>query len=187
MVSRNGGDRDERFRSLYQRHYWRMVRYFMRAFRLSQEDAEELSQEAFLRFYEAMDEYRGDAEWAFFETIAVRVALNRIRSRNTLKRRAMMVDIDDPNERFEPAADPEPDYAERQEKAVRLRLLHDAIAGLSPAQRQCVQLQLDGFKFHEIARSLRISIDAVKSRLRDARKALRAKLGDDSALPEDES
>jgi RNA polymerase sigma-70 factor (ECF subfamily) len=186
MVSRNGGNRDERFRSLYQKHYRRLVRYFMRAFRLSEEDAEELAQEAFLRFYEAMDEYRGDAEWAFFETIAMRLALNRIRSKNTLKRRAITVDIDDPDVREQPVADPGPDYVERQETADRLRRLHEAIAELSPGQRQCVQSQLDGFKFHEIARSLRISIDAVKSRLRDARKTLRAKLGDDGALPEDE-
>lgn len=186
MVNRNGEDRNERFRRLYQKHYRRMVKYYVRAFRLSEQDAEELAQEAFMRFYEAMDEYRGDAEWGFFETIARRVAINKIRSRNTLKRKATTVDIDDPNVREEPVARVEPDYAERQELAERKTRLHREIAGLSLAQRQCMQLWLAGFSFEEIARALRISLDAVKSRLRDARRTLRARMGDDHGLPEDE-
>ncbi|MGZ5442209.1 MAG: RNA polymerase sigma factor [Thermoanaerobaculia bacterium] len=186
MVNRNGEDREERFRRLYQKHYRRMVKYYVRAFRLSEPDAEELAQEAFLRFYEAMDEYRGDAEWAFFQTIATRLALNRIRSHSTLKRNAPTVDIDDPNVREQPVARVEPDYAEREEYAARKRLLHQEIARLSPAQRQCMQAWLAGFTYQEIARGLRISLDAVKSRLRDARRTLHARLGDDHGLPEDE-
>lgn len=186
MVNRNGEDRDERFRTLYQKHYRRMVKYYVRAFRLSEPDAEELAQEAFLRFYEAMDEYRGDAEWGFFQTIATRLALNRIRSHGTRKRNAPTVDIDDPNVREEPVAPVEPDYAERQEMAERKRLLHREIAGLSRAQRQCIQPWLEGLSYEEIASGLRISLDAVKSRLRDAKKILRARLGDDHGLPEDE-
>lgn len=186
MVNRNGEDRGERFRRLYQKHYRRMVKYYVRAFRLSEPDAEDLAQEAFVRFYEAMDEYRGDAEWGFFQTIATRLALNRIRSNSTRKRNAPTVDIDDPNVREEPVAPVEPDYAERQEAADRKRLLHQEIARLSPAQRQCMQPWLAGFTYDEIARALKISVDAVKSRLRDAKKVLRARLGDDHGLPEDE-
>ena len=47
-----------------------------------------------------------------------------------------------------------------------------------------MQLWLDEFTYDEIAKFLRITVDAVKSRLRDARKMLRAKLGDPNALPE---
>ena len=186
MMNRNGEDRDERFRRLYQKHYRRVVKYYVRAFRLSEPDAEELAQDAFLRFYKAMDEYRGDAEWAFLESTARNLALNRIRSRSTLKRNATTVDIDDPNVREEPMAAAEPDYAERQEMAERKRRLHREIAGLSRAQRQCLQARLAGLSYEEIASGLRISMDAVKSRLRDAKKVLRARLGDDHGLPEDE-
>lgn len=177
---------DDRFQSLYRKYYRRMVRYFVRAFRVSEEDAEELTQDTFMRFLDAMDEYRGDAEWGFLETTAFRVGLNRVRSKKTLKRHAVMVDLDDPEIGREPVANPEPDYVERQEKAEQRRRLYREIDELPPGQRQCVRLQLQGFKFHEIARALRISMDAVKSRLRDARRTLRAKLGDDNALPEDE-
>jgi len=186
MLKRNGhGDRDERFRSLYQKYYWRIVKFYMRAFRFCQDDAEELAQESFLRFYEAMDEYRGDAEWAFFESIARNVAYNRIRSGNTLKRNAKTVDIDDPDFNHDPPAPEEPDYATRQEAALRHRRLHEAIEELPRGQRQCVQLWLDDFSYLEIGKALLVSIDSVKSRLRDAKKELRARLGDDGAFPEE--
>src|SRR5437763_1746044 len=168
----------ERFKSLYQKYYWRVVRFYVQAFRLSEEDAEELAQEAFLRFYEAMDEYRGDAEWAFFETVARNVAYNRIRSQKTAKRSGKTVEIDAPNFNQEPPAPAEPDFAERQHEAFRKQRLHDAITDLSPGQRECIQLWLEELKYDEIAKFLRISIDAVKSRLRDARKSLRDRLGD---------
>ena len=186
MVNRDGGSRDERFQSLYRKHYRRMVRYFIRAFRVSEEDAEELTQEAFIRFLEAMDEYRGDAEWGFFETIALRVGLNRLRANRTLKRRVVTVDLDDPDVQQQPVADVGPDPVERLERADQKRRLDQEIEKLTPGQRQCLRLQFEGYKFHEIARILRISVDAVKSRLRDAKRTLRAKLGDDTALPEDE-
>lgn len=186
-IQNASSEQDDRFRSLYQKYYWRVVRFYVRAFRFSEEDAEELTQEAFLRFYEAMDEYRGDAEWAFFETIARNVAYNRIRSTKTRKRSGQTVDIDDPQAvGNQPLAPEGPDYAERQHAAARRRQLYDAIAGLPSGQRECVQLWLDDFKYDEIATALRISMDAVKSRLRDAKKQLRSKLGDDTALPEDE-
>jgi RNA polymerase sigma-70 factor, ECF subfamily len=188
MRMRNGGgDRDERFKSLYQAYYWRVVRFYVRAFRFSQEDAEELAQEAFLRFYEAMDEYRGDAKWAFFETIARNLALNKIRWRRTQKRNAKTVDIDAPefNSNQLPAVETA-DYAQREEAALRKKKLYDAIAELAPGQREAVLLWLQGLTYEEIAKVLRITVDAVKSRLRDAKKALRTRLGDDGTLPEDE-
>lgn len=188
MKIRNGGvDRDERFRSLYQKYYRRVVRFFTVAFHVSEEDAEDLAQEAFTRFYEAMDEYRGDAEWAFFEAIARNVAYNRIRATKTQKRSAQTVDIDDPEiiHNQPPAPEP-PDYAEREAAALRRKQLYDAIDELSPLQRECMLLWLDDFKYDEIATALRMSMDAVKSRLRDAKKILRARLGDDGTLPEDE-
>ena len=180
------GDRHERFRSYYQRFYRRVVRFYVSGFRLAEEDAEELAQEAFLRFYEAMDEYRGDAEWAFFETIARNLAYNRIRYNKTQKRSAQTVELDDPDQSaFEPAAPAAPDYADSMEEARRRRLLHQEILRLPRGQREVMQLWLDDFKYDEIAAALRITMDAVKSRLRDAKKVLRARLGA-GALPEDD-
>jgi RNA polymerase sigma-70 factor (ECF subfamily) len=177
---------DDRFQSLYRKYYKRMVRFYVLSFRVTEEDAEELTQDAFFRFLEAMDEYRGDAEWAYLETIARNVAYNRIRSQKTAKRGAETVDIHDRNAIPEPAAPAEPDYAQREETALRSKRLRDAIAGLPTGSRECIQLWLNEFTYDEIAKFLKITVDAVKSRLRDAKKILRAKLGDANALPEGE-
>ena len=186
-MAHDRGGKDDRFRSLYRKYYLRMVRYFVRGFHCPQEDAEELTQEAFLRFYEAIDEYRGDAEWAFLETVARNVAYNRIRAAKTQKRNVHPVDLDDPDVRnHEPSAPPEADYAEREHDAMQRSRLYDAIAQLPAGQRLCLQLWLEELQYDEIANTLRTTIDAVKSRLRDAKKLLRARLGDDATLPEDE-
>jgi RNA polymerase sigma factor (sigma-70 family) len=155
----DGDDRNDLFRFLYKRYYARMLRYFRQVFRLSEADAQELSQDSFLRFYRAMDEYRGEAEWALLETIARNVGYNRVRSVTTAKRGRI-----------------------RPESRMR-----QAIAELPAGQRQCLQLYLEDFSQEEISRTLQISIVAVKSRIRDAKRALRERLGDEDALPEDES
>ena len=177
---------DDRFQALYRKYYKRMVRFYVLSFRVTEEDAEELTQDAFLKFFEAMEEYRGDAEWAYFEEIARNVGYNRIRSLSTAKRSAKIVDIDSPDFANEPAAPPVPDYAEQQETELRSKSLRDAIAELPLGSRQCMQLWLSDFKYDEIAKFMGITMDAVKSRLRDAKKRLRAQLGDGNALPEDD-
>lgn len=180
-------DRHERFGTMYDRYRRSVIRFFMNAFRVTEEDAKDLTQETFTRFFESLDEYRGDAQWAYLETIARNVGLNHVRAWSTAKRGAETVDIDDANNfSREPAAKEEPDYAEREHEALRRKQLHDAIASLPPGQRQCLQLYLEEFKYHEIAKTLRISLDAVRSRIRDARRVLRSRLGDAAALPEDD-
>jgi RNA polymerase sigma factor (sigma-70 family) len=187
MTTRFGNANGDRFNALYAKYYRRIIRFYVVGFRLSEEDAEELAQDTFLRFFEAMDEYRGEAEWAFLETTARNVAFNRLRSLNTAKRSARTINIDDPGfSRLEPAAPLEPDYADRQHDALRRKRVNDAIAQLPPGQRQCIQLWLEDFSYVEIGKALRISLDAVRSRLRDAKRLLRERLGDENVLPEDD-
>ena len=182
----------ERFKALYEKYYRRMVRFYMTAFRRTEEDAKDLAQEAFLRFFEAVDEYRGDAEWAFLETIARRVEYNHTRSRLAAKRgRGRDISLEDVPLGLEPAAKSGPDYADRETARILRKRVRDAMAELSPGQRQCMQLRAEGFKYKQIASILRITQDAVKSRLRDAKKQLQERLGEKSVdwpdhLPEEE-
>lgn len=181
---RGGGD--ELFRSLYTRHYARMLRFFRKVFRVSEADAQELTQDSFVRFYRAMDEYRGEAEWALLETIARNVGYNRVRSLTTIKRgavRAESLDDRDPAHEDPPAAQPHP--VDRLIEAERVTRLRQAIAALPKGQKHCLQLWLDDFSYEEIAQTLRISLEAVRSRIRDAKRSLRARLGDEGVLPED--
>lgn len=186
MMRNQGGGDHELFRSLYGRHYARMLRYFRRVFRVSDADAEELAQESFLRFYRAMHEYRGEAEWALLETIARNVGFNRVRSQATIKRGAVRPESLNGAEssRRDPAA-AQTHPVDRMITAERTAHLRQAIAELPKGQRQCVQLRLQDLSYDEIARMLKISVDAVKSRLRDATRQLRERLGDEGALPEE--
>jgi len=182
---RGGGD-DELFRTLYARYYGRMRRYFRRVFRVSDAEAQELSQDSFVRFYKAMGEYRGESPWALLETIARNVGYNHVRSLATIKRGAVRTESLDQAD----AAQAEPAVEQREPvdrliEAERVERLRQAIRALPKGQSRCLQLWLDDVSYEEIARTLRISLEAVRSRIRDAKRSLRARLGDEGALPED--
>lgn len=190
MTNGGGRGRGELFEGMYARYYPRMVRYLLR-YRVPLEDARDLAQEAFARFYRRIDHYRGEAEWGYLEKIARNVLRNWWRDNSAAMRTAQLVDIDDPEFTNEPYETP--DYAGRVDDARNRILLYDAIAELPKAQQHALHLRLDGNKYDEIASILRVSLDAVRSRLRDARRTLIQRLGNHSAaselgrmLPEDE-
>ena len=181
MTRRDGGD--ERFEKIYRRYYARVWRYY-RACRVSDDEAHDLAQDAFKRLFERITSIRGEDEWPFLQSIARTVFLNWLRGRKTQKRDSgKLVELDDPDFVEEPSAPNEPDYAEREQAALRGKALRDAIAELPDGQRQCVQLRLEELSYEEIAKTLRITVDAVKSRIRDAKKVLSARLG--VTLPEE--
>lgn len=160
------------FQDIFRKHYPRLVR-FARSFYLPEDDAADVVQEAFLRFYQSVDTYRGDEHWPLLKTMVRSVVFNRIRARNTTKRSGTIVNID----HAEVAAD-SPDYAEREQTILRHKLLHDAIAALPDSQQQAVRLWLDGLNHAAIAGALGITSEAVRSRLRDAKEQLRRTVGD---------
>jgi RNA polymerase sigma-70 factor (ECF subfamily) len=186
MRNKGGAGGDDLFRSLYGQYYARMLRYFRRVFRVSEEDAQELTQDSFLRFYRTMDEYRGEAEWALLETIARNVGYNRVRSQTTIKRGAVrpesLDDVESSHREPEAVQQAPVDRLIDKERTARLR---QEIQKLPKGQRQCLQLRLADYSYREIARTLRMSDDAVKSRIRDAVKTLRERLGDEGVLPEE--
>ena len=174
---------DDGFERIYRAYYGRVWRYY-RMCRVSDDEAHDYAQDTFKRFYERRDQVRGDDAWPFLQAIARSVLLNKIRDQKAVKRRGQTVDIDDPDVP-ELSAPDQPDYAERQQEEMRRSWLYAAMAELSKGQQETVGLWLADFKLEEIARRQGISLDAVKSRLRDARRQLRARLGAD-ALPEDD-
>ncbi|HXH38477.1 MAG TPA: RNA polymerase sigma factor [Thermoanaerobaculia bacterium] len=178
MIVDGNGPYDERFEAIYRKHYARIWRYF-RTNSISDDEAHDLSQDTFKRLLERMDQIRNDDPWPFLATIAKTILLNRVRARKAQKRSAPMVEIDDPELLFaEPAAPAEPDYADREAEKARLSRLRTAIASLPQGQRECLRLRIQGFQYDETAKILGISIDAVKSRLRDAKRDLRQQLGE---------
>lgn len=185
MTMGRNGSREERFEALYRKYYAR-VYWFFRDWRLSDDEAHDLAQDVFARVFESMDQYRGDGEWAYLETIAKRLLFNRNRALQTDKRRGTHVGLDEPNVRSL-AAESGPDLAEQQEDERQKRLLNEAIDELPEGMRKCLRLWLQGHSYAAIRMILKISPDAVKSRLRDAKRLLQERLGDEITrpLPED--
>ncbi|HEX3069638.1 MAG TPA: RNA polymerase sigma factor [Thermoanaerobaculia bacterium] len=179
MIVDGGGRYDERFEAIFRKCYARVFRYF-RTNRIADDEAHDLCQDAFKRLYERMDQIRNDDPWPFLASIAKTILLNRVRARTTQKRSAVMIEIDDPELLFEPAAPAELDYADRDAEEALWERVRRLVASLPPGQRECLRLWIEGFQYNEITTILGISMDAVKSRLRDAKRYLREQLGEKS-------
>ena len=175
-----GGPFDDEFEKLYRKHYARVWRYF-RTNSVSDDEAHDLAQDAFKRLYERMGQIRNDDPWPFLASIAKTVLLNRVRARQTQKRSATMIPIHDPELfNMEPAAPEERDYADRQAEEVLWEKVRTAVLSLPAGQRDCLRLWIEGLKYNKIAKVLGITLDAVRSRLRDAKRYLREQLGEQS-------
>jgi RNA polymerase sigma-70 factor (ECF subfamily) len=133
------------------------------------EDARDLSQEAFVKVYQArarFDEERPFYPWLY------RVLRNHCL--NFMRRGRVEVSIDDENAHRE-IASPRPTALEDLESDERRRIVRAAVARLSDDHREIIVLK--NFKDHsykEIAEILEIPIGTVMSRLFYARQALRA-------------
>lgn len=171
------GPFDDEFEKLYRKHYARVWRYF-RTNSISDDEAHDLAQDAFKRLYERMAKIRNQDAWPFLASIAKTILLNRVRARKTQKRSATLVEIDDPDLLLELVAPAEADYADREAAEARRTRLRKSVDSLPPGQRECLRLQMENLKYDEIAKILGISTDAVKSRLRDAKRYLREQLGE---------
>jgi RNA polymerase sigma-70 factor (ECF subfamily) len=147
------------------------------------EEARDLTQETFLRAFQSISRFRGDAD---LKTWIYRIAINQARNRWRWwrrRRRDVTVSLDGnsgPNEqplsaslRNEDAPDPEQETLAREREGQ----LREALLGLRPSYREAVILRdVEGFSYEEIATTLEISIGTVKSRLSRGRLELRRKL-----------
>lgn len=193
MTESDGGgtSREQQFQELWQ-YARRLIAFFVRRYNTDREEARDLTQDVYMKVHRSMDSYRGEAKWAFLERVAHNVALNRRRAEATDKRAGIEVQVDEVHEGYFRHDDD--DYAERAEKERRLRQLREAIAKLPDTLRQCLLLRLADFSYTDIQNTLKISLDAVKTRLKEAKIRLRKMLGAESGaselldtLPEDES
>ena len=162
-----------------------VARYQGRAYRLAwsllrnAEDARDVSQDAFIRVWEAADRFRGDAR---FSTWFYRILVNRCLDH---KRRGRwwtrLVARDD-----DPAADvsaverqpaPGPDAGDQVSAAQTMARLWDAVQRLSPQQRAAVILHAqEQLSVAEIADVLRVAEPTVRVHLHRAVAALRKDL-----------
>ena len=161
-------------------------RYDRQLFRVAQnithnrEDAQDAVQEAFLKAFENLAAFE---EKAKFSTWLVRIVINQSLMKLRKQRSANVVSVDEdfdnpehdamPLEIADWSANPEKDY-----KATELReILTKALEGLSRSLRIVFVLRdMEGLSVEETAKTLELSVAAVKTRLLRARLELRARL-----------
>lgn len=139
-------------------------------------DADDVGQEVFLRFYRALDEFRGEAALKTYLTrIAINLSLNALKRRGRWLRRFVSRDRQsDQAPLVEPAADGERDLAARDAAA----LVRQGLRALGPEHRAVVVLRLiEGHSTRETAEILDLPQGTVMSRLKRATDALRETLG----------
>ncbi|MHB8411912.1 MAG: sigma-70 family RNA polymerase sigma factor [Candidatus Acidiferrales bacterium] len=159
-------------------------RYERKIFRLAQhitqntEDAQDVSQEAFLKAFEHLPDFQGNSRfYTWLVRIAVNQALMKLRKRRT-KDVSLDEDIETednfmPREIEDWGPSPEQHFAQDELAGILSRVIGE----LDPAFRLVFQLRdIDELSTEETAEALGLSVPAVKSRLLRARLKLREKL-----------
>jgi RNA polymerase sigma-70 factor (ECF subfamily) len=160
-------------------------RYERRIFRLTKnitqnrEDAEDATQDAFLKSFQHLTEFQGGSRfYTWLVRIAVNEALMRLR-----RRRPNVTSLDEPVQTEDDLMPREiQDWGPTPEQRYQVTELHSildgAIADLEPIFRTVFVLRdVEQLSTEETAEALGISVPAVKSRLLRARLRLREKLG----------
>jgi RNA polymerase sigma-70 factor (ECF subfamily) len=147
------------------------------------EEARDLTQETFLRAFQSISGFRGDAD---LKTWIYRIAINQARNRWRWwrrRRRDTTVSIDSATSNGGQAligtlkADNSSNPEQHTLAHERERALRTALGGLRRIYREVVILRdIEGFAYEEIAALLEINLGTVKSRLARGRQELRRKL-----------
>lgn len=147
------------------------------------EEARDLTQETFLRAYQNIEHFRGEAD---LRTWIYRIAINQARNRWRWwrrRRRDVTVSLDAAQgQNNKPlVATLRADRTETPEQKTlsheRERVLRTALKNLRRVYREAVILRdIEGLTYEEVADALQISVGTVKSRLARGRRELRKKL-----------
>jgi len=140
----------------------------------NEEDAADISQEAFLKAYTNLSSFRGDCKFSsWLYKLTTNLCLDFIRKRNRHQTVPLVYEDDEgdevymeiPDETFSPETE-----VERRELQDQVR---DGLAELPPIHREVLLLrELGGMSYEEIGDQLQLEEGTVKSRIFRARKKL---------------
>ena len=160
------------FEELVRRHEKRVYAVALRSSG-SPEDAEDITQEVFLRAWRSIEEFRGDSgfsTWLF--RITMNMCVDFARHKHAQPQTQPLVMGEEESER--PLPDTAPTPEEHLDNSELGRELAAALDEVSEEHRRIVLLRdVSGMSYTEIAEVLEISEGTVKSRLSRARIALR--------------
>lgn len=189
----SGKDPEESF-ALIDRHYRPRLRSFFAKRGFPPDLLEDLTQDVFNRVYKSMAEFRGGDSIGIFSSwlfqIAERIGWDEMRRRETQKRKGQTISLDgrgDDGANREPPLDLPDSSSEPMEDQLltqeRKRLVKDAIESLPKQMRRCMELHLYQDRSNpDIAVLMGISVETVKSHLRQGKEKLTAKLKADGVI-----
>ncbi|MFQ5952471.1 MAG: RNA polymerase sigma factor [Candidatus Omnitrophota bacterium] len=139
----------------------------------SKEDAEDVTQEVFIKVHRSLKNFRFRSSlktWIY--RIAANTAINKYKKRKREKMRT--VEYDDKIETEYAAENAEKElYRSDNEK-----LIGSVLNMLNPEQRACIVLRsIEGLSYEEIAKTLGININTVRTRLKRARERILERFG----------
>jgi len=161
------------------RRYERQVYNFAYRMTGNYDDASDIASEAFVKVFNAIESFRGDAN---FSTWLFRIVTNLYLDERKRSKAHMNIPLDEYIDLEESTVtrqieDPSPSPLELVEAGERFDALERAICTLPDYQRIMVLLyHTQGQSYEEIAQIIGLPIGTVKSRLNRARLALREKL-----------
>lgn len=158
------------------------------AYRLmgNHEDANDAAQEAFIRVFRMLPDFRGDSSFA---TWLFRIVSNACLDELRRRKRQPVTSIDSRIEVSDGEVEREiPDAADTPEQALERvevqKLVQYGIQSLDEDYRSVLVLRdIQGLSYNEVADVLGLTMGTVKSRLNRARAALKEKLSDLELLP----
>jgi RNA polymerase sigma-70 factor (ECF subfamily) len=168
------------FDALVLKYQHKVVKLVMRYVR-SQAEAEDVAQEAFIKAYRALPQFRGDsAFYTWLYRIAINTAKNAVASRD---RSPVSYDLDredraeiyEAQGRMKDGATPEALAMTEEIRAT----VNAAIEALPEDLRTAIVLrEIEGLSYEEIASAMECPVGTVRSRIFRAREAIDARLKD---------
>jgi len=163
------------FNGLIEKYYTKVLNLVYRFYGCERHEAEDIAQEVFLRVYRGLERFEGRSS---FFTYLYRVTMNLcLKKRPNRWREA-------PSEMNESAAMETPMFQKKVESVEgdllqkeQARVVREVVLSLPEEQREVVLLsRFHDMPYEEIARTLHLSLAAVKSRLHRARLTLKERL-----------
>lgn len=168
LVRRAAGADVAAFEQLYRRHHRRVHGVIARLVGQAGARAEDLTQEAFVRAWQALPSFRFEsAVSTWLHRLAVNTALMELRARRSRPQQ------DDDDDVFDALSTPD-----TSGHALLGRDLERAVATLPPRARAVLVLHdVEGWKHEEIAAELGMAVGSSKAQLHRARGLLRTRIG----------
>ena len=153
--------------------YQRKIYWVIRKFVLDHDDADDLTQEVFLKLYKSLGDFRGEsALYTYIYKIAVNYSLNHIKKNKVLSTYKKEID----SEAFRIKSD-EAGSDEKFDKDINSRMIKEAIESLPEQQRAVFAMRFyEEMSYDEIAKILGTSVGGLKANYFHAFKKIQTNL-----------